>query len=282
MKEIKSWQCSLCLSIFTIKSGAAKCEKNCAKMDKERAAEEYRRDNLKTIADEIRLNLTNPSDIGKLIEQYVKQYLNRTLKITNMTFRFGMLSITHSAPIGKKTNWSCDRDRPTGYFGWSGQISGTTTLYKASVGDGFSEISGLTDVLKMNSNFYIRGLHTGSGHGGDTFSYDYKMFLDDFPKLKAMHNVFDALSKKQSLYVSEQSRLDALAWSNIMETDQQVVNLEDGIKFLQALIVTKEKALEKRRNAVVLGKNYQAAVKVSDNFDYDKRALTLLYDTFGG
>ena len=91
--------------------------------------------------------------------------------------RFGDQSCSHSAPLGKRTNWSGHHDAPRRFPGWAGTI----TLH-------YSKASDLTDALKTV------GICTGSGGGGGTWDkvtyprgvklkYEVKLWLYDFPEL---------------------------------------------------------------------------------------------------
>jgi len=85
------------------------------------------------------------------------------------------VSNTHNCPASGVTNFMCKDDLPRGYVGWTSYVNGT--LVRPKKHDGSYPYSG---ALKMV------GLHTGSGGGGNkNFGYDIKIFLDDWPGLKA-------------------------------------------------------------------------------------------------
>lgn len=103
-----------------------------------------------------------------------------TIKYIELTYS-DSVSNSHSCPRNGVTNWG-GRDTlkdgtpaPRGYPGWAGRIS-----FQLSV----DALSFSSDVLKGT------GFNTGSGGGGGDgiFSYDLKMFMDDWPGLKSMFN----------------------------------------------------------------------------------------------
>lgn len=103
-----------------------------------------------------------------------------TIKYLTLTYN-DCVSNSHSCPRGGVTNWG-GRDTlkdgtpaPRGYPGWTGRIS-----FQLSTGT----ISFSSYVFKGT------GINTGSGGGGGggTFSYDLKMFMDDWPGLKSAFN----------------------------------------------------------------------------------------------
>lgn len=82
-----------------------------------------------------------------------------------------LVSNTHVCPRnGGVTNWWCKNDKPRGYPGWEGQVSGT-----------------LVRPLRYNSSYPSSSIlnfvdiHTGSGGGGNKdWSYGVSVFLDDW------------------------------------------------------------------------------------------------------
>jgi len=93
----------------------------------------------------------------------------------NITFDWDdQVSNSHSAPIGKKTNWRGDlKNEPRSYPGWKGKIS-----YKLS-----------HDSPGWNSDYFCDpncGINTGSGGGGWEHSrYALDLFAEDWPLMAA-------------------------------------------------------------------------------------------------
>jgi hypothetical protein len=83
------------------------------------------------------------------------------------------VSNTHNCPKNGVTNFTCKPDRPRGYPGWTGQVSGR--LFRIP-----NKMRGYPYGSLLNAI----GLHTGSGGGGnDNWSYGLSIFLDDWPGL---------------------------------------------------------------------------------------------------
>ncbi len=96
------------------------------------------------------------------------------LEFSGMNFS-RYVSNSHSCPEGGMLNWSGDADKPKGYIGWTTYVTGT--LNRPIKHDSEYPYSGALRLI---------GLHTGSGGGGNkNFGYDLKIFLDDWPGLKA-------------------------------------------------------------------------------------------------
>lgn len=137
-----------------------------------------------------RLNATTFSDYARLCIEYINKINEGTgvtysdLKFYNLTFS-NNLSNSHSAPIGKPTNWRGEFNSPTGYPGYGGMVT-----FKVNYRD--SEQYWKGEYVKMNGAPYVGivGLNTGSGGGRDSsnvhviYQYDVKLFLDDFPIIK--------------------------------------------------------------------------------------------------
>jgi hypothetical protein len=92
-------------------------------------------------------------------------------------------SNTHSCPRSGITNWGCkDEDGPRGYPGFAGRINYAMRVPKDF--DGW-----FADFSNTLKEF---GIHTGSGgsgsigpKGSDMYSYDVKVFVDDFSGIDA-------------------------------------------------------------------------------------------------
>lgn len=92
-------------------------------------------------------------------------------------------SNTHSCPRSGVTNWGCkDKDGPRGYPGFAGRIN-----YALRVPKNFN--GWFADFSRTLGQF---GVHTGTGgsgsigpKGSDMYSYDVKVFIDDFSGIDA-------------------------------------------------------------------------------------------------
>jgi len=130
------------------------------------------------------------------------------VKLRAMLFsglRFGDVSNSHSAPIGKKTNWSQrDAKLPTSYKGWYGDV---TFVYSTDT----SRESRIEDIVE---NF--PALNTGSGGFiGDLYDgkrayilrYELRLYIDDFPLIKAQYDRYQELCVAKQSWAADIVRL---------------------------------------------------------------------------
>jgi hypothetical protein len=96
------------------------------------------------------------------------------LEFTRLTFS-ETVSNSHSCPEDGVRNFMCEPDKPRGYIGWTGYLNGS--LDRPAKHNASYPYSGALQLV---------GIHTGSGGGGNkSFSYDFKIFLGDWPGLQA-------------------------------------------------------------------------------------------------
>ena len=110
-------------------------------------------------------------------------------------------SNTHACPRNGTTNWGHqNKNAPRGYPGFAGRINYALTVPKSFDG-WFADFS---DTLKQF------GIHTGSGGVGnigpkdsDMYSYDVKVFIDDFPGINThveeVHKIYKKIVFKMKL-----------------------------------------------------------------------------------
>lgn len=128
----------------------------------------------------VRLEANSLTDAINLLVKYSKVYYKVDLRIDSYPARFGIARITHSCPLGKKTNWGSDIQFPVGHLGWSGTWKGEIRgSYKSFFSS--TDRPSLSDYLDKSPAFY--GFHTGTGSGGDNFDISGEIFLEDFPKM---------------------------------------------------------------------------------------------------
>jgi hypothetical protein len=81
------------------------------------------------------------------------------------------VSNSHSCPKGGVENWFGDKNKPTGYPGWSGRVEGTLTRHKKHMNS-----------YPWGSLLKLLSFHSGSGSGGNEYwGYELKIFADDWP-----------------------------------------------------------------------------------------------------
>lgn len=224
-------------------------------------------------ADWVRLNVENVSDIPALIKQKGKEFWDLDFDIKLSYLHFGEKSNSHSAPIGKKTNWSRSANEPTTYLGWSGRVVGTVNGYKA---ENSSNVSVANIVFARYGNVGFRGFYCGSGssgevNGGCVLDMDILFFLDDFPKLKEKYNKFVLVKEEVDLYNEglDESRIKS---NNFAFLRNDVVELDRKIDELSA---TKLKLVEKYSKEF-FDKNKPEIPKIS------KKTLDNLNENFPG
>ena len=98
------------------------------------------------------------------------------------------VSNTHDSPRNGVNNFSCDPDLPRHYPGFVGRLTFDLTNdpenHPSMTNGKIRTCMRFTDALG-----YI-GIHTGSGGGGATISYEVRLFQDDFPGIR--RSVFKA------------------------------------------------------------------------------------------
>jgi len=113
-------------------------------------------------------------------------YYKVDLKIDKYPSYFGIQSITHASPIGKRDNWGSDDKYPIGHLGWSGMWKGKIRgNYKTFFGDSDRGRPSFSDYLGRGHEKAFAGFHTGTGCGGSEFDIGGEIYLEDFPKIYA-------------------------------------------------------------------------------------------------
>lgn len=122
------------------------------------------------------------SDVRKYEKENVREKFSFKITYLDLTWN-DWLSNSHSAPRGKKTNWSGEnRDYPRGFPGWGGDIE-----YVVSHDMGFG--SDIVRGLGINTE-------SGGARGSGTehrYGYGVKFFADDWPGL--FKNMIDSQEK---------------------------------------------------------------------------------------
>lgn len=95
------------------------------------------------------------------------------LRITNLRFR-PHISNSHCCPRNGVTNWIRDVNKPSGYPGWTGDIS-------------YQMVGGYGRFFENESDaFQELNVHTGSGGYAGNYYYNITLFADDFPTWATM------------------------------------------------------------------------------------------------
>jgi len=265
MGKVTAWQCIHCKTLFETKNLMENHRRKCFIEIKARLAAEARRREALDKAHSFRLELENINDIPNIIEEIVKVGLNRKMEITKWDIRFKTdLAPTHDAPIGKPTEWSNVKHS---YAGWSGRIEGRGNLYSKPIEHDdaiFGRISSISDLCRA----YIKGVHIRTGGGSDSFRYDVRLYLDDFPKLKAEYERWKIEADKKHCYDEKAKELRQLAQHELIINNERTLVLDDIDTILRARFnqISKEKA--KIKEDVLNSKEYKEAITVPDEYKY--------------
>ncbi len=134
------------------------------------------------------------------MSEILKDMFNVDLVINQTPTRVRYLSSTHDSPIGKPQAWTNEQkanpDIPNEYIGVSGIVEGTVT-----VPEDFEYDKTEFECMRLFWSFgflnmeFLHGTPNGSKHKWDgnteTFSVDFKLFLEDFPALYREYRLDD-------------------------------------------------------------------------------------------
>lgn len=119
----------------------------------------------------------------------VRDHINKSKELFSMEWNVihnNSVSNTHSCPKDGIKNWHCHRDRPNGYPGWEGRL----WLNFKEQYEGFS-----SDTVQ-GSLTYVgtggAGNYNGTCQVGHMFSWDYRFYDSDFPKLEELVGIAKA------------------------------------------------------------------------------------------
>lgn len=241
MSEIKTQTVYICPETGKKCRSRAEAERSAAKAIKARedaaiAVEQQKlaeKSNLQN-KDWIRLNLTNIKDLPDLIKEKAKEFWNINCNI-EINVTFGQVRNSHGAPLNKKTNWSGDnKNYPTSFPGWSGQIKGNVLNYKK--GKNISESISSLLFNNYTGGRGFRGFHTSSGCPGDVegnypMDIGFYFFLEDFPRLAESYELFNTEYQKVIDHKEAVKMLNikaehySNAQSDVIEIEKQIFEL---------------------------------------------------------
>lgn len=262
------------------KSKMISCRTRCTKDIREQKKLEAQRKEADRLANEMRLQVESIHDIPGYITEIVKKRLDREIIFTDWDLKFKELSPTHDAPIGKNTEWGNVKNK---YLGWEGQVKGTTNLSSKPVefpSATFGKISSPFDIFARSGRGLIRGIHSGGGSGGDQFGFIIRIYLDDYPKIKAKYEEFLPLKRASELYNKERSRRKEQARIEVIDTNPEILELQDAVKILNALKYKAEKRFENIKRQLYASKEFAEASKVPDSFNFDHNRYNELSSIF--
>lgn len=283
--KVQAWECEHCGKLFKTHQAATNCKIKCAKKIADTKAAELRAAEMLARSDEIRLNVSYIDEVPSRIVEFVKKYMDRDITFSQWNVSFKeKLATTHDAPIGKNTSgWG---NETIYYPGWEGRVEGSTNLYKKpfKLGESdasFDNIDGFSDLFDGFGKRIIRGIHTGSGSGGEKFSYTIRMYIEDFPKIKAMYNTYLPLKNKHNAYVEQVKELSTKARMEIVEGDKRLATLRDIDKLLRLKLKQVEAESIKVSQNIMASAKYTDAIKPSKKYEYDSELFQKLRGNFG-
>ena len=247
MKEIKTQTVYICPETGKKCRSKAEAERSAkaavkAKEEAKLAAEQAKlieTSNLEK-CDWLRLNLTDIESLPTLITQKAKEFWNIDLEVS-IKVSFGSVSNSHGAPIGRKKNWSAsDKNYPTSFPGWYGQIVGKVKNFQKKK-NGCDSVSGLF-FNPYSKTMGFRGFHTSSGCPGDLgggypMDIGFYFFLEDFPLLVAKYERFVQNQEIINLYNDK-----------LWEMVDKAITLADNEKEVTDLDTQIEELTHKRGN----------------------------------
>jgi len=134
------------------------------------------------------------SDRDKFVIEDV--FENVKLKLRGTKGFSESVSNSHVCTDKGVTNFGGEAGLPRGYPGWEIDISGTLKRPKKLMGS-----------YPYSMALNLAGIKTGSGGGGnENWSYDAKIFLDDWPGLKGQKE-FEVSERTRIAYEQEQERI---------------------------------------------------------------------------
>lgn len=187
MPRVEAWECPHTKTLFPIHQ-EKEYRAHLAQLARERkriAKEERIAAEWNDFMSNSRNTLRTPSEVAQWIKENFELFYNKykTYRSDKLTKDWKLLSVemdglfnehtsnSHSAPQGKKTNWSRKNDLPKDYEAITGRFE---MIYDGDFG-GFA--SSIFDKVHIYSN--------GGGGGSGKYAFRFVMWLDDWPGLKA-------------------------------------------------------------------------------------------------
>lgn len=190
MPQIVAWECPRTGKLFKEKDQYQKYIRALARQERARKAEEQRKANKAEFFKNMRLTCRTAGDVEEFIKANWIHFVNHAMDVDHAHFltrrkqkqvnvldvkltlgKYGKCSCSHSAPIGKPTNFMSKPNIPTHYWGYKGRLE---FKYDA-------ELSFFPSHM-----FEGTGINCGSGSGGGrSYSCEVTLFGDDWPTMSA-------------------------------------------------------------------------------------------------
>lgn len=241
MKPVEAFECQYCKTLYRTLSEMNSCESACLEALQEEQAQEQLNTIRAELQNYVRLNAESIQDVEKMcIDISKKLFPKNPLKSMELNVKYTHhASNTHSCPLDGVENFRKEKGKPTGYPALAGRISFEYVKEPSSFA---------SDIFSWGG---IIGINTGSGGSGsgNTYSYDVKLWLDDFPKIK--QRVEEAKRNQEDFckLFSEKSRIKAEEIESdqfVKELDADIQTLRDRIKELQVQLTRTSKLKQER------------------------------------
>lgn len=273
MAKIEAYQCVHCGSLYLSQKEMNKCRRECGARKKAEEKAKRIRENRQCSTDKIRLTVSDIDDIPSAVTKIMKEKFDRDVIFTKWNLRFRTdIAPTHSAPIGKKTDWNGSAR----YCGWTGYVTGTTNLNSRPLIKlpGYRDrMDSIFDVFSHYGSGLVSGINYGSGNGGPNFGFDVTIYLDDFPKLKSKYEEWLPLAAAKKELDKEISMLRGAAHKELIEKDQELLELKDVERILEARLMQVRATYDSTKVRIMNGAEYQKATTPKTKFDratYDR------------
>lgn len=272
LMRVTAYQCKYCSVLFTDQNKCNECEKSCARLAEQTSKKRAEEEKAEELSHELRLSVSSIQEIPDAISEIVKRRLNRVVDIStfNVMFSHSLLS---------SYCWPCDKDLRgrEKYCGWTGNIAGVTDLSKNPTEFMEQRIDSIFNIFGRFSRRIISGIHFGTGSGGDHFQASITILLDDFPKIKEKYTQYDVMKKQIDFIESKRDKLISDADDVFIKNNQKIKDFDSSCVLLKHTLKETERARVKFINTIFASKEYESAVFVPEEKDFDYR----LYDQLG-
>lgn len=254
-------------------------KQNAIKLKREKSLELHK--NADSIKNNPRLTATSIEDFQNKMFDAVN-ILNgdnpdKLLLLEFDSLRFTNVSNTHSSPINGVCNWSKDRDKPTSYLGWCGNVK---IIFSSYLNTGKNR-----DKIDQIIN-HFPGFNTGSGgscsskygeyKNCDVLIYELMLYLDDFPLLLEKYKEFKYYSSE---FEDHENKIESLINQQISD-NSDINKLSNEIDSIDKLIQNLQlKRNDKYSEKFKLSTQIQNQIISENEFEY-KTELDKLSEIF--
>ena len=132
----------------------------------------------------VRLHANNLTELHNLYVEYLYKLCKGVVSFDNFNeLKFGKISNSHNCPIKGVTNFSREENKPISYYGFRVWIRGEW-LENPDKYSNENTRSYIERYDSIDSFRYINGFNIGTFNGGEKFSGELLIFINDFPLIK--------------------------------------------------------------------------------------------------